>query len=405
MDTIHSIGSGLQPQASHAELLAVFDRIDDDELIAQLKRHAARGPKGRWLRPLWRAYFASFMLNFDHTNDLIRNLQDSPDLRAVCGFDDVLPHRTTFNRFIQRLAQHVGLIESCIDDLINRLKAELPDLGEQVAVDSTAIRTYSNPNRKQVSDPEAKWGVKHSVRSKQKDRKEYFFGYKAHVVADVKYGIPLAQVVTPGNRNDSPVLPTVIRRAQEQFDWFRPKVVIADRGYDSANNHQYLHREGIIPVIHIRRPSNPGLHKGIYTDEGVPTCLGMVPMEYVGTDGNGHYVYRCRREGCHLLDSKQGGIRHCDTVYAQDPLEDIRLFGLIRRQSQEWRDLYRLRWAIEQLFKTQKQSRRLERHCTRGLAHITLHSLMSTLSFLATYLVDVEAQRFDIMRWGVRKVA
>ena len=405
MDTIHSIGSGLQPQASHAELLAVFDRIDDDELIAQLKRHAARGPKGRWLRPLWRAYFASFMLNFDHTNDLIRNLQDSPDLRAVCGFDDVLPHRTTFNRFIQRLAQHAGLIESCIDDLINRLKTELPDLGEQVAVDSTAIRTYSNPNRKQVSDSDAKWGVKHSVRSKQKDRTEYFFGYKAHVVADVKYGIPLAQVVTPGNRNDSPVLPTVIRRAQEQFDWFRPKVVIADRGYDSANNHQYLHREGIIPVIHIRRPSNPGLHKGIYTDEGVPTCLGMVPMEYVGTDGNGYYVYRCRREGCHLLDSKQGGIRHCDTVYAQDPLEDIRLFGLIRRQSQEWSDLYRLRWSIEQLFKTQKQSRRLERHCTRGLANITLHSLMSTLSFLATYLVDVEAQRFDIMRWGVRKVA
>ena len=133
--------------------------------------------------------------------------------------------------------------------------------------------------------------------------------------------------------------------------------------------------------------------------------LGMVPMEYVGTDGNGQYVYRCRREGCHLLDSKQGGIRHCDTVYAQDPLEDIRLFGLIRRQSQEWRDLYRLRWSIEQLFKTQKQSRRLERHCTRGMANIVLHSLMSTLSFLATVLVDVQAQRFDSMRWGVRKVA
>ena len=108
MDTSHCIGSGLKPQVSHAELLAAFGKIDDTELIAQLRLHAARGPKGRWLRPLWRAYIALFILNFDHTNDLIRNLQDSPDLRAVCGFDDVLPHRTTFNRFIQRLAQHAG---------------------------------------------------------------------------------------------------------------------------------------------------------------------------------------------------------------------------------------------------------------------------------------------------------
>ena len=405
MDTIHSIGSGPDPQASYPDLREAFDKLEDTELIFRLRLHATRGPKGRWLRPLWRAYLASFFLNFDSTNDLIRSVEKSPELRALCGFDWPLPHRTTFNRFITRLSQHTEQVQACIVAVTNLLKLELPDLGEEVAIDSTDIRTHSNPNRKQVSDPEARWGVKHSVRSKKKDRTEYFFGHKKHEVADAKYGIPLAQVVTPGNQNDSPVLPTVIRLAQDTFDWFRPRVAIADRGYDAASNHQFLHREGIIPVIHIRRPSNASLYKGIYTTEGVPTCLGMVPMEYVGTDDKGHYVYRCRREGCHLLDSPKGGTRHCDTIYAQDPHEDIRLFGLIRRQSQEWKDLYRKRWTIEQLFKTQKQSRRLERHYTRGIANITLHSLMSTLSFVLSALVEAQAKRWDSMRWGVPKVA
>ena len=165
------------------------------------------------------AYLASFFLNSTPTNDLIRNLEDSPALREVCGFQGPLPHRTTFNRFIQKLKQHSDIVESYIESLTNRLKLELPDLGEEVAIDSTAIRTHSNPNRKQASDPDAAWGVKHSVQSKQKDGKTFYFGFKAHVVADVKYGIPLAQVVTPANQNDSPMLPKVMRQAQERFDW------------------------------------------------------------------------------------------------------------------------------------------------------------------------------------------
>jgi hypothetical protein len=132
----------------------------------------------------------------------------------------------------------------------------------------------------------------------------------------------------------------------------------------------------------------------------------MVSMEFVRTDEKGHYVYRCRQEGCHLKDSKLGGIRHCDIEYAQDPLEDIRLFGWkIRRQSPEWKALYGKRWVLEQLFKTQKQSRRLERHYVRGIESIRQHCLMSTLSLLATALVSAQQQRFEEMRWGTRKVA
>ena len=52
-----------------------------------------------------------------------------------------------------------------------------------------------------------------------------------------------------------------------------------------------------------------------------------------------------------------------------------------------------------------KESRRLERHCVRGLRQITLHAVMSTLAFQATVLVRLQAGEVEWMRWMVRWVA
>ena len=76
-----------------------------------------------------------------------------------------------------------------------------------------------------------------------------------------------------------------------------------------------------------------------------------------------------------------------------------------RRGSQKWKDLYAKRQAIERVFKSMKESRRLERHCVRGLRQITHHTLMSALSFQATALVRLRAGERELMRWMVRKVA
>ncbi len=351
-----------------------------------------------------RACLVSCQLGLPSANALIRQLQDHPQLRELCGFGDPFPVRRTFNRFIKRLEGRSDLLKPVIAGIAERIKDFLPDLGELVAIDSTAIHSHCNPNRKPVSDPEASWSVKHSVKS-GKDGTEWFFGYKMHTIADAHYGIPLAQHITTGSRNDSPELPPLVAPAKDQYQWFQPAVAIADRGYAAAGNHQYLYRQGIAPVIHIRRPGNKtGLYQDIYTAEGVPTGLGQVPMEYVTTNAAGQHLYRCRREGCHRRDSTRGGIRHCDTEYWQDPAEDIRLFGVIRRQSRQSKEWYGKRWQIEQIFKSMKESRSLDRHYRRGLKSITLHALLSTLSYLATVLVKLQAGQFDDMRWMVRKV-
>ena len=220
-----------------------------------LQAYRKNGRPDHSLKALWRAYTASFLLNLPHTNALIRRLQDDPGLRDLCGFRDVLPHRTTFNRFIQHLSHHTDQVEAIFVSLTDRLKELLPELGEVVAIDSTAVRTHSNPNRKIISDPEARWGVKHSAKAKAGGT-EFFFGYKSHAVADAVYGIPLAQVVTAGNRGDSPMLPQVMEKTGALYDWWKPKIAIGDRGYDSNANHNWLDERRIIPIIHIREPSN-----------------------------------------------------------------------------------------------------------------------------------------------------
>ena len=59
-------------------------------------------------------------------------------------------------------------------------------------------------------------------------------------------------MVTAGNRNDSPVLPDVMKQAEALYDWWKPRVAIADRGYDSNANHNWLDARGVVPIIHIR---------------------------------------------------------------------------------------------------------------------------------------------------------
>ena len=319
------------------ELAAIFASLHDDALLARLQEYRPVGRHGYPLQALWRAYVGSFVLNLPHTNALIRRLEDEPRFRTLCGFG-TLPHRRTFNRFIRRLSHHADLVEATFADLTHQLKALIPGLGNEVAVDATTVRSHCNPNRKRVSDPEASWTAKNSARAKA-GGKEWHHGYKVHMVADANYGLPLAHLVTTAKRNDSPELPAVIARAEALYPWFKPSAVIADRGYDSTANHEHLHGKGIVPVIHIRRSTaHDGLHEGIYTKQGIPTCLGNIPMEYVKSDPEKGHLYRCK--GCHLADSMSGGIRHCDSQVWEDPSQNIRLFGVVRRGSQEWKDLY-----------------------------------------------------------------
>ena len=384
-----------------AQLSTVFANLSDASLLARLWLYrSAVGRRGYPLRPLWRAYVAGIFFNVNSTNDLIRRLRADAQFRRLCGFGSTLPHRTTFNRFIARLSYHPDLVQQCFAGVTGKLHERMPDLGEQVAIDSTTVRTHSAPNRKVVSDPDASWTAKNSPRVK--GGKEWSFGYKLHMVADANYGIPLSVLVKTARHQDSPELPALVDRARAMFPWFRPQAAMADKGYDSRQNFQYLHDNGVDAVIMVRRQD---LYADIYADPTVPTCVGGFPMEYVRSDPVKGRLFRCRKEKCWLLGHRIPLLVNCDARQWEKPGKELRVQGALRARSPEWKALYAKRSSIERTFKSLKQSRRLERHCHRGLRMVTLHAMMSVLVYQATVLVNVMADAAPTLRWQVVKVA
>ena len=406
MVTVNSSKSRTKTQASPGltEVREIIDAIDAAPILERLAEYRRTGRRGYPLRSLWRAYVVSFALNMATTNDLIRRLQDHIELRVLCGFS-TLPSRRTFNRFILRLSDHSNLVESALSGITDKLATLLPGFGEYVAIDGTTIKGYSNGNRKVISDPDASWGVKNSVASKS--GKQSVFGFSYQLVADVVYDLPISGMVTTGAASEMPMLPPVLDRAQEVHPWLNPQYVVADRGYDSLSNAEDVLNRNSSPIIHIRdflkskKDPRKRLYDGIYTYNGVPTCRGLEPMEYVRSDTERGHLYRCVNGGCRIDYLPEDD---CQPIWV-NRLDDSRRFPPVRRDSQRWKDLYARRQGIERVFKSLKEFRRLESHKVRGIGRIALHVAMSVLIFQATVLVRLQAGEPELMRWQVRKIA
>ena len=309
------VNSVQPPKSGYGFLSAILDGLNGQPLLDALQQYRRTGRKGHPLRAMWRAYIAKFLLKIRFNNQLLERLRGSRKLREVCGFGGGVPSESAMSRFTSRLAGHQELVEQCPVNATGELRGlvpavkrregrqdqPLPPLGAVLAVDSTLFETYSNPNRKVVSDPDARWGLKHSAKTKE-GKQEWGFGYKLHLISDATHGVPLAFTITPANENDSTELPAALRKTLAAYPWLEAGCLLADRGYDSLANHQFLTGLDIIPVIHIRKPTAAdGLYNGIYTAEGKPACMGGQAMEYVRTDPEtGAHLFRCQPGGCPL---------------------------------------------------------------------------------------------------------
>ena len=373
--------------------LAVLDAVDFTPMVNAITPTPAPGTGRRPYDrlPIVRAFFASYVVRprVDSIVTLRLLLLRDDALREACGFGDKIPSRTTFSRVFTAMSRHPELMDAISADAIARTKEILPDLGEEIAADATAVPSYSNPDRKPPTDPDASWAW--HQRAGARNGEEWVWGYKAHVLADANHDIPLVMISSTGKDNDMRYLRPLMDRFDEQHD-LDTSVVIADRGYDWAENSDFLHRRGIAPVIHIRRLPNNALFDGIYTVDGFPTCLGGKAMEYVRTDpGTGRHMYRCPAGGC----ERKGRIRGyttCDDSHWEDPEENIRLFGgRIRRGSPEWKRAYRKRWSIERVFSRWKTNGRLTAHHFRDRARIHLHIQLQMLALQARILTKLSA--------------
>ena len=317
------------------------------------------------------------------------------------------------------------------------MPADKPPLGHSLVADSTDVEAWGRPGRKSrrtgedipSKDPDAKWGHRTAKNprsaksgsgkrrsskvkkadasgkeSGEKDSKaESYFGYKVDVIVGANHGLPLFAETRPANASDVVILIEDLDACLTLYRELSPRYFLGDTGYDSLKNILHVVSLGMMPVIAVRLPeqdkvTGQRLYKGDFDKDGRPLCACGNFMEYVLTDPEEGHLFRCPAHGCDDKD-KDGVAGHCEGQrYVKPEGRMLRIVGLLPRCSEEWKAKYKKRTVIERFFSSDKHSRLLNQHRYLNIFQMSLHVLLSMLSYLATALAHLQADDYAHMR-------
>lgn len=398
-------------------LLVVLEALPAEKLIAALERERWTGRKGHSIRGMWAALIAGVLNQGQSLADVPRLLKRDKGTRMLCGFSkDEIPDEDAFGRCLKKLVRHEGLLEECFSGLVERARQLLPNFGAKLAVDSTDIKAYSNGHRQSPSDREARWGVKgaghhggpraNTGAEAGKGGKEgkkralyYWFGYKLHLVVDAVHELPVAFVVTPANESDTKQMKPLLKKAVPDKPKAKPEAVIADKGYDSKDNCGLVFQEyRAAPIIPLRERDDTQ-QPDICNGKGTPTCSCGLGMVFWGRDGK-YLKYRCPQAvGKGLCTSR---FRCTASPYGYvlklPIMQDPRRYAPVPRETKKWKKLYKLRTAVERVNSRVKGLLGLDRITLRGIAKVTVRSLLSLLVMLAAAVGMAERHRWKELR-------
>ena len=371
-------------------LVTVLQAIPAEGLISALEKEHRTGRKGYSARGMWSSLIAGVLMQARSQADVVRLLERDKDTRMICGFSrDNIPSQDALSRFLKKLAKHVDLLEKSFADLVTEARQLLPGYGAKLAIDSTDIKAYSNGHRKAPSDPDARWGAKgashHSVHSNDRQRNLYYwFGYKLHLVVDALYELPVSFKLTPANESDTTQMQTLLKKAGADLSETRPEVVIADKGYDSQYNSEFIFTKcRSTPVIPIREVEGMQM-PDICNAKGTPLCSCGMEMTFWGRDGN-YLKYRCPEvTGKGTCKSRFKCTASPYGYVLKLPIADNpRRHPPVPRESKKWQRLYRLRTAVERVNSRVKELLGLAAITVRGIGKVTVRSLLSLIMMLA----------------------
>jgi len=149
---------------------------------------------------------------------VVEHLKRHPEALRGLGFRRA-PDRTTVGRWWSRYAGLLGEVFRWFSRLVRM-------------VTPTTLLTVDSTPLVDLYDMEADWGF---------TGRGPFRGFKLHTAVN-QLGLPLRDVVTPGNRYDSPLLPLLLEDLEAEY-------VLADAGYDSKANRKAVRGMGAEPVI------------------------------------------------------------------------------------------------------------------------------------------------------------
>jgi hypothetical protein len=354
--------------------------LPDAKLLDSLRKARGKGRNDYPVHVLWGVVVLRVVLRHVTTEAMLAELRRNADLRRLIGiasekdvpkpwnisrFEEVLglePHRTYLKEIFNVLIQHLGVV--------------VLDLGKHSAGDATALSARRKPEeaaQEEIDEglPQASGGRKEYKDAEGTVTKVVeWFGFKLHLIVDVKHEVVLSYEITDTKAGDGETLPVILKQAEANLPADRIETLAYDKAADSEDVHDLLSDQGITPLIQMRNlwqgepermlPGHDGSSNVVYTEDGTIHCYDKVSdppvrhkMAYIGHEPErGTLKYRCpaKHEGweCPMSSTCNAGKSYGKTVRVPREV-DLRRFPELPRATQKFERLYKGRTAVERV--------------------------------------------------------
>ncbi len=209
------------------------------------------------------------------------------------------------------------------DAMVRRLAAVVPDLGHRTAGDATALSARRGDEARQEAEtrlglPQPTGGRKEYIDAEGEVEKVVeWFGYKLHLLVDVRHELALAYRITTPAVGDNEMIGALVDQARGNLPRGRIESLAYDKAADDEAVHRLLQAAEIKPLIQNRGlwksdperllPGHTGRSNLVYDEAGTIHCYDKVStpivrhrMAYMGHEAKrGTLKYRCpaRHEG------------------------------------------------------------------------------------------------------------
>lgn len=246
-------------RAVGSEIAALLDSPEVAALIRQLDAAGSpRGRKGYGARALIGACLVKSLYGLPTWTRVASLIADHPGLQDALGG---CPSVWAAYRFTVKLRQYSAALADCLDAITGALQDAVPGIGVDVAIDASDMPAFANgqrylynggPERQTYSDPDASWGHRSAVSTRAAGS---FYGYKLHLLACTRTGLPLAWQVETARRNESLYVAPLLDKVRARG--FQPETCAMDKGYDNNRVMDETCERGCIPIVCLRKGRNP----------------------------------------------------------------------------------------------------------------------------------------------------
>ena len=358
----------------------LLDTLPDEKLLGSLQAARGRGRDDFPVGVLWRTAVLAIALRHPTIEHCLGELRRNESLRKLIGIasEDAVPRKWNLSRFLDALGRepHLPRLHEVFNQMVGRLGEAVPGLGQNTAGDATAL------NARRKKPKHAAEEVAQGLPQASGGRKEYtddegnvtkvveWFGFKLHLLADVKNEVALAYRITDTKTGDGETLPLILADAQANLPEHRIQTLAYDKAADTNDVHRLLSKAGIKPVIQNRSlwkeehermlPGHDGRSNIVYDEAGTVYCYDRTSepmvrhrMAYIGYEPARETIkYRCpaKHEGweCPMSEVCNAGKSYGLTVRVPRQI-DLRRFPSLPRATKKFDRLYKGRTAVERL--------------------------------------------------------